>query len=74
MVKNKIKEIIMKARIIKLYSNDTLYETISVNEKRDYSEYIKDEMKDNKCDKVVLQDRRNNRYIIDLKNRKVSHD
>ena len=64
----------MKARIIKLYSNDTLYETISVNEKRDYSEYIKDEMKDNKCDKVVLQDRRNNRYIIDLKNRKVSHD
>ena len=74
MVKNKIKEIIMKARIIKLYSNDTLYETISVDEKRDYSEYIKDEMKDNKCDKVILQDRRNNRYIIDLKNRQVSHD
>ena len=59
--RNEILRAIRNARLIRLYdSRGKLYKFIDVRKrKQDYKELIKDEMKSGKCDKVLLQDRKN---------------
>ncbi|MDO4728462.1 MAG: hypothetical protein Q4B43_05585 [Bacteroidota bacterium] len=60
---------IRNARLIRLYdSRGKMYKFIDVSKrKQDYKEFLKDEMHSGRCDKVLLQDRKNKFTEITLK-------
>nr|DAX95447.1 MAG TPA: hypothetical protein [Caudoviricetes sp.] len=67
--RNEISRAIRNARLIRLYDGrGKMYKFIDVRKrKQDYKEFLKDEMKSGRCDKVLLQDRKNKFTEIALK-------